>query len=230
MNKYNRLDLVTSRKPHVLVGSLDHPVLSDEKQHHLKKVLRVNAGGAITATNGSGDWAVFNFNDGSLEIVSELFTIPKSTLPATVAFSFTKSGKPDFTVQKLTELGVDRIALFPSENSVPRWNKSKLKKLTQRFTRISQSALEQSKGVWLPSLSFLSSFSQIADIPNICIADIEGDPIDANHRCLAIGPEGGWSKAEYAHLLPKVALNPQVLRSETAAVAAGAVMASLRTI
>ena len=228
-NSY-RLDLVTSRKPHVLVEDLEHPELSEQKRHHLKKVLRVNDGGFVTATNGSGDWGNFNFNGRSLEIVGELFSIPKHVYPITVVFSYTKSGKPDFTVQKLTELGVDEIILFPAENSVPRWDVSKLEKLTQRFTRISKSALEQSKGVWLPGLSFKNTFSEIVNIPDIHLADIEGDPIGENHRCLAIGPEGGWSEAEYDFALPKVSINRQVLRSETAAVAAGAVMASLRTI
>tara|TARA_B100000686_G_scaffold354668_1_gene466278 strand:+ start:1369 stop:2067 length:699 start_codon:yes stop_codon:yes gene_type:complete len=230
MDKSNHLDLVTSGKPHVLVEDLGRPELSDEKQHHLKKVLRVNAQGLITATNGCGDWGVFNYNDGVLEIVSELFSIPKPALPITIAFSFTKSGKPDFTVQKLTELGVDRIVLFPAENSVPRWNVSKLDNLARRFSRISRSALEQSKGVWLPNLSFLKTFSEIADIPDIHLADIQGDPIDGGHRCLAIGPEGGWSESEYDFALPKVSINRQVLRSETAAVAAGALMTSLRSI
>jgi 16S rRNA (uracil1498-N3)-methyltransferase len=44
-----------------------------------------------------------------------------------------------------------------------------------------------------------------------------------------IGPEGGWSPAEEAEELPSVALGPGVMRSETAAVAAGIVLSALRS-
>ena len=44
-----------------------------------------------------------------------------------------------------------------------------------------------------------------------------------------VGPEGGWSEAEEGSGLAKVALGPTVLRSESAAVAAGVLLAALRS-
>ena len=46
---------------------------------------------------------------------------------------------------------------------------------------------------------------------------------------MAVGPEGGWSDEELASGLPTVGFGLSVLRAETAAVTAGALMASLRT-
>ena len=48
-------------------------------------------------------------------------------------------------------------------------------------------------------------------------------------RVVAVGPEGGWSTRELASGLPTVGFGLSVLRAETAAVTAGALLASLRT-
>ncbi len=228
MGEKQHRDLVNSKWPHVIVESLEGPTISEEKRHHLKKVLRIDVGSVVTATDGKGRWGVFDFAGGSLVASSEIFVVPKPSSATTIAFSLTKSGKPDFTIQKLTELGVDRIILFPAENSVPRWGPSKLVKNQRRYSMISRFALEQSKGVWLPELVYAGSFAEIAKISNMCIADVEGEPVDESHSCLAIGPEGGWSPAEYGFRLPRVSLHRNVLRSETAAVAAATVMTALK--
>jgi 16S rRNA U1498 N3-methylase RsmE len=44
-----------------------------------------------------------------------------------------------------------------------------------------------------------------------------------------VGPEGGWSADELASGLPTVGFGLSVLRAETAAVMAGALMVSLQT-
>ena len=44
-----------------------------------------------------------------------------------------------------------------------------------------------------------------------------------------VGPEGGWSDDELAAGLPTVGLGPNVLRTETAAVAAGTLLVALRS-
>jgi 16S rRNA (uracil1498-N3)-methyltransferase len=47
-------------------------------------------------------------------------------------------------------------------------------------------------------------------------------------RPVVVGPEGGWAPEERALPVPRIALAGQVLRAETAAVTAGALMAALR--
>jgi RsmE family RNA methyltransferase len=46
---------------------------------------------------------------------------------------------------------------------------------------------------------------------------------------LLIGPEGGWSASELVAAPATVGLGPTVLRAETAAVAAGALLVALRS-
>ena len=223
-------DLSTSSYPHVLLENLQSPELSEEKLHHLKKVLRSKPNSLITATDGKGAWGVFNLSGNSLENVDEIRFEEERRHSLTIAISLTKSGKPDLAVQKLTEIGVDEIVLFPAEYSVPLWDRSKQLKNEKRLKRVTHSALEQSKGIWLPQVTFVSSFVDVAALPGIAMADVSGGQVTESCTSLAIGPEGGWSQSEYAVNLPKICLSDQVLRAETAAIVAGAMMASFRRI
>lgn len=215
---------------HILVDDIEKPELSEEKQHHLTNVRRIKIGTKVTATDGKGAWSIFRFIGQSLENIDAVHYSEKREPALTVAVSLTKSGKLDLTVQKLTEIGVDELILFASENSVPIWDESKQSKNEQRLNRIIQSALEQSEGIWLPKLSFLSSFNDVAQISGMTMADYNGDRITSSCKCLAIGPEGGWSPAEDSLNLPKVSLSQQVLRSETAAIVGASLMSAHRDI
>ena len=208
---------------HILVDDIEKPELSEEKQHHLKKVRRIKAGCNVTATDGRGAWGVFRFTGESLENADALYHSEEREPALTIAIALTKSGKPDIAVQKLTELGV-------AENSIPVWNESKQSKNQQRLNRIIQSALEQSRGIWLPKLSFLPSFADVARISGMTMADYNGEQISGSCKCLAVGPEGGWSPTEDSMNLPKVSLSHQVLRAETAAIVAGSLMSAFRDI
>jgi RsmE family RNA methyltransferase len=63
----------------------------------------------------------------------------------------------------------------------------------------------------------------------IVLADAEGNAPSLDRPVVAVGPEGGWSDAERALCVDAVALGDAVLRSETAAVAAGTLLAGLRS-
>ena len=110
---------------HILVDDIEKPELSEEKQHHLTNVRRIKIGTKVTATDGKGAWSIFRFIGQSLENIDALHYSEKREPALTVAVSLTKSGKLDLTVQKLTEIGVDELILFASENSVPIWDESK---------------------------------------------------------------------------------------------------------
>ena len=63
----------------------------------------------------------------------------------------------------------------------------------------------------------------------VVLAQLSGDRPNSDQRVVAVGPEGGWSTEELASGLPTVGFGLSVLRAETAAVTAGALLASLRT-
>lgn len=140
-------------------------------------------------------------------------------------------------IQKLTELGVQSLHIFPSKHSPGKISNQKL----PRWQRISLEAAKQS-GRPLPlhirlypqplvprtSTHAAVSLSQHAHdpLPALLSKTSTNSPID-----LWIGPEGGWSPEEiegFTHAKIQAAnLGPYTLRAETAAIAATAITLNL---
>ena len=87
----------------------------------------------------------------------------------------------------------------------------------------------QCRRTYLPEIGQLSDFATVAALPDVAMADGEGSPPSLSVRTLLVGPEGGWDPAESAFGLPLVRLGAHTLRSETAAITAGALLVALRS-
>jgi len=211
--------------PHVFVESLEAIRLADEDLAHLAKSLRMRDGDPLTAGDGNGRWrkAVFS-TSGVLESAGEITFSPGRDRALTVAFSLVKGSKPELAIQKLTELGIDRIAVLAAERSVVRWDEAKVGKARTRWARIIREAAMQSHRVRLPTLNAVVPSVEWLAQPDVAIAHFGGDAVEATHSSIAIGPEGGWSEAELAVASSTVSLGPTVLRAETAAIAAGTLL------
>jgi 16S rRNA (uracil1498-N3)-methyltransferase len=160
----------------------------------------------------------------------ELLREPLRQPTITVAFAPVKGDRPDWAVQKLTELGVDRVVLLRTERSVVRWEGDRAAGHLERLGRIARGALMQSRGRWLPELESaeFQSFTG-ARRDRMCMAtpDCAAGP-SLDRPTVLVGPEGGWSLVEESSGLEKVGLGPNVLRAETAAVVAGVLLCSMR--
>ena len=86
----------------------------------------------------------------------------------------------------------------------------------------------QSRRAWLPAVADVSSFATAVALPGAVLADRGGRPPSLSRPTVLVGPEGGWTDEERACGLASVGLGEQVLRAETAAIAAGALLAALR--
>jgi len=64
----------------------------------------------------------------------------------------------------------------------------------------------------------------------VALAEPGGGLLTLEHPTVLVGPEGGWSERELAEAPFHVELSDAVLRVETAAVAAGVMLARLRSI
>jgi len=131
-------------------------------------------------------------------------------------------------VQKLTELGVDRIVAFVAERSVVRWDDAKGTRQAERLDRIAREAAMQSRRTWLAVVEPVTSFADVVARPGAVAADRGGAPPSLESPFVLIGPEGGWSDAERLRLPALVELGPTVLRAETAAIAAATLFTALR--
>jgi 16S rRNA (uracil1498-N3)-methyltransferase len=216
--------------PHVFVDDLHDPRLDDADRHHLERVLRTRPGEEVTVSDGRGGWRRCVFvAGGGLRPVAEIEHVVARTPSITIAFALTKGDKPELTVQKLTELGVDRIVPFVAARSVVTWDAERAARHVERLRRVAREAAMQCRRAHLAEVTDLAIFSEVSALPGATLADAGGGPPSLAGATVLIGPEGGWSDEERANDLPVVGLGDHVLRAETAAITAAALLTALRS-
>ena len=215
---------------HVFVRQLDEPILDDVDRHHLDRVLRLRPGEVVTASDGRGGLLPCRYvQGGGLEVAGEPSFVDPPWPPIAVGFALVKSEKPEWIVQKLTELGVERILPFTAERSIVRWDEHKAERNLARLRRVSVEAAMQSRQSWLPLVEPLQPFAAVAAGPDVALADAAGAPPSLERPTILVGPEGGWSDEERASGEGRfVRFGRSVLRAETAAIAAGVLLIGLR--
>lgn len=233
---------------HLIVDDPDLPEIAAVDRHHVERVLRVRAGEEVTVTDGAGRWRRCRYvSGGGLEPVGPVAADPRPSPPIVIGFALTKGDRPDVVVQKLTECGVDRIVPFVAGRSVVRWDEAKAANHARRWEAIVREAVMQSRRTWVPTIDPVSGFDDVvsrfagagtgAGPDRLVLADAAGAGTGlagtgagppASCPCILVGPEGGWTDAERSSVTGRVALGPHVLRAETAAIAAAALLAALR--
>jgi len=226
----------------VFVGDPGHPVVADDEVRHLLDVLRLRAGEPVAVSDGAGRWAPCRVAagapsrgsraDGAALLVPDgpVVGVTRPEPALTVAFAPTKGDRPEWVAQKLTELGVDTIVPLRTARSVVRWDGERGERQVERLRRVAREAAAQSRRVWLPEVTGVvrpDGLAAAAGAPAF-LADPGGPPPDATVRVVAVGPEGGWDGDERDAATGTLGLGPTVLRAETAAVVAGALLCALR--
>jgi 16S rRNA (uracil1498-N3)-methyltransferase len=219
-------------KAHVLVDDISDPALDASDVHHLESVLRLRAGEPVGVTDGRGGYARCVYaGRGALRVDGPLSRHQERCPKLTVGFAPVKGDRPEWAVQKLTELGVDRIVAFDSARCVVRWDASRSDRHLERLKRVARSALMQSRQCWLPEIEIASGWRTLlagASPSGVALAQPGAPGVSREVRTVLVGPEGGWSDDELADAPATVGLGAAVLRTETAAVAAGVLLSALR--
>jgi 16S rRNA (uracil1498-N3)-methyltransferase len=219
----------------VFVDALDPSMgdlaLDDGDRHHLDRVLRLRPGEAVTASDGRGHWCPCRYGRaGRLAVDGPILFVEPAAPPITIGFALTKGERPEWVVQKLTEVGVDRIVPFVGARSVARWDRERAGRHVERLRAVGRGAAMQSRRVWLPEIGDVATFEQLAAASGAeaSVAQPGGGAVSLAHPTVLIGPEGGFSDDEVGRGLPAVDLGPLVLRAETAALFAGILLCALR--
>ena len=213
--------------PHSLVDDVDAPELSGDDRHHLERVLRLRPGDPLTVGDGAGRWRFCRFG-AAIEPDGDVVSVAAPDVEVAVGFALLKGGRSETVVQKLTELGVDRIAPFVAERSVVRWDGDKAARQADRWRRVAREAVMQCRRAWLPQVDPLGAFGEL-DLAGAALAVSVGRPLAEGENFLLVGPEGGWADAELAAVEAHVGLGPHVMRAETAATAAAAILGARRS-
>jgi 16S rRNA (uracil1498-N3)-methyltransferase len=176
---------------------------------------------------------------GQSEIATEIVSQSRRNIRdplVTLGQGLPKSDKMDFIVQKATELGVSEIIPLVTERTIVKV-KDEEKRIT-RWQKIAKEAAMQSNRMDIPTVGSITSFHNFImtldpgpltlklfpwEEGTLPIKDVLRAHADVKKIIVLIGPEGGFStseaetaKARGFHL---VSLGPNILRTETAAVA-----------
>jgi 16S rRNA (uracil1498-N3)-methyltransferase len=212
--------------PFAFVDDLDHPSLAEGDRHHLARVLRLRSGDPLTVSDGRGAWRQARFGP-EIEPEGDTKRVPLPAVEITIAFAAVKGVRPEWAVQKLTEIGVDRIWALTTDRSVVRWDGDRAAGHAERLAKVAREAAMQCRRCRLPHLRTGAKVAEVAT-DGAALAHPGGAPPGLDRPTVLVGPEGGWSDAELAQAPATVGLGPMILRTETAAVVAGTLFVALR--
>lgn len=219
-------------QPLVFVDDLERPVLDEADHHHLSRALRCRTGDRITVADGAGRWRPAALGSG-LEPIDAGPVVTEASerrlaAPLTVGFALVKGDRSELAVQKLTELGIDRIIPMTTARTVVRWDEVKTTRNRERHRKVAREAAMQSRNLWLPDVWPLTAFRHVVEqFPGAALAE-PGRPLlgtlAESPTTLLIGPEGGFSPDEQEGRT-LVGLPGNILRTESAAICAAVLLA-----
>ena len=205
---------------HVFVESLVAPELDEADEHHLRRVLRIRQTDVVTVGDGAGRWVAARLSEGGLGVESEA-VMEAAPRRSVVLCAIPKGDRPEWIVQKLTEIGATSIGFIECARSVVRWDAERSRRQLERLRRIAREAAMQSRRLWLPEILDVAALAAaVATTERCAIADPEGVALAADIDTVLVGPEGGFTDSELDLVPRRVSLSNNVLRVETAALAA----------
>lgn len=217
--------------------------LPDDQAHYLRHVLRLEAGQAVALFNGrDGEWRAVIAEAGKkgvrLDLAAQLRPQQTSAADIWLCFAPIKQGRIEMIVEKATELGAARLLpVITRRTQMQKVN-------SERLAAHAREAAEQSERLDVPDVAVAVTLEKLLqDWPQdrrlfVCAERSDAPSLLAVAKgegpcALLIGPEGGFAPEELQQIaaLPQVvtvSLGPRILRAETAAIAALAILQSVR--
>jgi 16S rRNA (uracil1498-N3)-methyltransferase len=230
-------------------SSGNHAALVGDHADHLIRVLRARVGQDFDIATGAvvrrGRITSLTNDRVEFELAEE---ISSSGLPQiTLLLAIFKFDRMESAIEKCTELGVSRIIPVIARRTDAHLASASAKRV-ERWQRIARQASEQSRRAAPPEIAAPIKLSEsliFSDSTRIVLSESEDqtllrDVLAANvaaHAAkddaqfvLAVGPEGGWTEDELTAFQSaewiSASLGNTILRAETAAIAATAVVVS----
>lgn len=207
--------------------------LRGDDARHLTRVLRVERGELYQISDNHGLYLA-EVEAAHRELVSfrvvEKLAAPEPKAAITLCAALIKFDHFEWMIEKATELGVTRIVPVVAARSEKGLDRAAEKRI-ERWRRIALEASQQSRRPRLPEVfrpvSFREALATEAAVRLFCDEEggaplLEGLKPGFSSAAFLTGPEGGWTQQEReaAREWTRVSLGPNVLRAETAALAA----------
>lgn len=220
--------------------------LTGEHADHLIRVLRARIGQQFDVVVSNDPVQVRSGRIVSMEkarVVFELagqVALKPEQQSVKLLLSIFKFDRMEWAIEKAVELGVGTIVPVIASRT-QRHLASAATKRIERWRRIVQQAAEQSRREIVPEIASPVELKRAVEAAEHGIVLAESEAELSLRGCLqcrpsrqilalAIGPEGGWTSEELALFSvagwQKASLGPNILRAETAAIAALAIVMS----
>jgi 16S rRNA (uracil1498-N3)-methyltransferase len=219
--------------------------LRGEGAHHLGRVLRAEAGQLYELSDGHGLWLARTETVGRDEVEFTLVEeLPAPVVPVRIELllAIVKFDRFEWALEKATELGADDISPLAADRSEKGLIAASAKR-SERWKKILAESAQQARRLHIPRLADAAKTREAlrtsAASLKLMFSERAGarplrevlDPVASAPRengivrvAVAIGPEGGWTDAEFAAASEcdcvEVALGANILRTETAVCAA----------
>lgn len=230
--------------------SENHAAILGKHAEHLVKVLRARVGQEfdIAASGWVRRGMIVSLTPDRVEFELGEVVSAAPSLDLTLALAIYKFDRMEWAIEKCTELGVASIQPLIARRTEPHLGAASCKRV-ERWQRIARQAAEQSRRASPPEIAMPANFSDVLKLEaslRVVLAETERRMMlpdvlkhfRAEERkssadreiILAVGPEGGWTTDELVGFQQSgwisASLGNTILRAETAAIAATAIVVS----
>jgi 16S rRNA (uracil1498-N3)-methyltransferase len=220
-------------------------VLPEAAARHAVTVLRLQPGDTLSLFNGEGgeysaSLVAVNKRETKVRLTEFHAVERESPLAITLALGISAGERMDYSLQKATELGVAAIQPLATERSVVKLAGERADKRLQHWQHVVIAACEQCGRNRVPAVAPVQKFyAYLAAVDRnqrlLLLSPDASTPLKraapSTAVVLLIGAEGGLAAAEYeaavASRFEPVSLGPRILRTETAAITATALLQGL---
>ncbi len=225
--------------PPEIIAKRQHIKVPPQKSHYLLSVLRCKKGDAVTVIDGRGsaytaEIVLMVKKDVFIDITGEFPMNAELPVPLILCQGLLKGEKMDLVIQKATELGIAEILPLVTERGIVKETRK-----VKRWHTIAEEAAEQCGRAVVPLVRDPEKLNDMLDgerVNGLLFWEGGGkrlsdalDFIDSSRPMhIFIGPEGGFSAAEVSKAegqgIVRTTLGKRILRAETAAIAATALV------
>ncbi len=218
-------------------------LLPQDQAHHLRTVLRLKPGDEVEVFDGEGTGYLGRVESCIPEVRIRLrdvaYRVEQPAARVSLAAALIKADRFEWLIQKATELGVEEIIPLRTRFCGIRVSPDRLDLRLERWHRIAREASKQCRRLSVPMVSQPREFGELlssehmSDNTRILFYEKASIPLSragalSGRILICTGPEGGWDPAEVDEAsragFSIFRLGPHILRAETAAIAALAIV------
>ena len=221
---------------------LDRIIITDKNDiNHLKNAFRVKEGEVIRAVDGINEYIckvlVLEKKEITLEILETREDTTIKNTEITAGLAIIKNDKMELAIQKLTEIGIDKIIPLETKRTIVKLTEKK-----DKWDTIVKEATKQCQRVKLLEIDGIKKLKDVdylqydmVIVPYVCEEEyslknlLEGLEAVPKKVLYLIGAEGGFDISEIEYLksisnVKIVTLGKNILRAETASIVVGGIL------